>query len=328
VLDRHGKVTSWSLIVGLSLLVVACSGSDDSAGSGSGEGGLRDGAFDEVEGMEVRADQVPISSEDEIVILLAEQRLIAACMTEEGFQYDTEVDLATRYTVPSAPLFLPPNELRRSGYQYDWDAAAESFLEANPPGGVPPSATDGMTPEEAAAFSEALRGDGDHFVELEDVDGGTTGMSVEGCEGEARLELYGSVENAMRFYRAAETVSASGLSRKLREQAPYRAPLETWQECMREAGHDVAEATDYGLSYLGSRHMDALSQGHGNPLTEAEIESVADADADCQESSGLFEVREELLPEAMDEIAAELGFEMSQYVAFQHAVLERAEQVP
>jgi hypothetical protein len=330
------RVSGLVALLGLSLLV-ACSDSDDAGKSASAteDGSLAEGAFDPIDGMATSSDQAPISGAEEVVIFRAQQRLVGQCMADQGF--DT---VSGQYQGPvktKAPPFLSPVELRRSSYQFDWDAAAEEFLALNGPAG-PPNPTAGMTEEEIEAYGKALDGGTSaKVVQMKDLDGGTVSVSTEGCRGEAAIRLYGSAENSIRFNRAAEQVTGFGFSKKLFQKNAYRAVAETWQECMEKAGYDVGPITDasgkksngfdYGLGYLTARQATQLSAGQG-PLGQVEIDAVATADADCQESSGLYELRQELLPEAKDEVTDELGLEMSQYVAFQHAVLERAKNVP
>jgi hypothetical protein len=197
---------------------------------------------------------------------------------------------------------------------------------------------EGMSDEQSKAYVDALDGgNAGEVVELQDVEGGTVGVSTGGCTGEAREALYGSLENSIRYNRAAERVTGAGISEKLFARTEYRALATAWQRCMEQAGHDVGskkaesgtsmDGDDYGLAHLVSRQATQLSEGKG-PLAQAEIDAVAAADATCQESSGLHELRQELLPEAKDEVAEELGFELDQYIAYQHAVLDRAKSVP
>lgn len=311
-------------------LLVACAGSGDPS-EPAATAGLDGGAFDPIDGMEASTAQQPISAEDDLVIYSAEQRLIASCMAKRGFEYPVT---PPGELVAPAPRYLSPSELRRSGYQYDWKAAADRFLKLNGPDG-PPSPTDGMSEAEAKAYDEALGGSTpDATVTLQDPGGGARAASTEGCIAEAQIELYGSVENAMRYDRAGEMLSLVGIRDELLKSAEYRRSLREWQKCMLEHGYNVAEddydEIDYGMEYLQSRGMRALvTQGSDQRDVTAEvITSVANADADCQESSGLYDVRSEMLPDVEDAVAAKLGFEMNQYVAFQHAVLERAKRVP
>jgi hypothetical protein len=285
--------------------------------------GLVDGAFEPIEGMGDGSGLDPLAPEDAQEISRAEYRLLGTCMAQKGLVYDAP----SIGSVP--PMYLSPSELRRDGYRYDWAAAAQDFLGASSPDGAG-RATAGMTAGELAEYDEALFGDVDERVTLGDLGGGTIGSPAGGCMGEARAALYGSVANFMRYDRVVETLSHWGIGSRLQEYDAYREPLTAWQECMRARNHDVGGDTDYGTSYIQSSGAVALSDdGAGQTLVTGEsIAAVADADADCQESSGLYEVREALLPQAREDLAAALGFEMSQYVAYQHAVYERAQQVP
>jgi hypothetical protein len=320
------------------LLLAACSDADDAERPGrtSTTRGDRitDGAFDPIDGMKASPDQAPISPADVVVILEAERRLVDRCMADEGFGDVTGFDLPYR---AEAPPLLSPDELRSGGYRYDWAADAQEYLVLNGPDG-PPDPMEGMSEERSKAYVDALDGgNAGEAVELQDVEGGTVGVSTGGCTGEARETLYGSLENSIRYGRAVERLGGAGLSEKLFARTEYRALATAWQECMEEAGHDVGstkeasgttiDGYDYGLQYLVARQAAQLSEGKG-PLAQAEIDAVAAADATCQKSSGLDELRRELVPEARDEIADELGFEQDQYIAYQHALLERAKDVP
>jgi hypothetical protein len=319
-------------------LLAACSDSDDAERPSSGRRGrgdrITDGEFDPIDGMKASPDQAPISPADEVAILEAERRLVDRCMAEQGF--GAVVGYAGPYRA-KAPPFLAPAELRDGGYRYDWAADAQEHLALNGPDG-PPDPMEGMSDEQSKAYVDALDGgNAGEVVELQDVEGGTVGVSTGGCTGEAREALYGSLENSIRYNRAVERVTGAGISEKLFARTEYRALATAWQECMEQAGYDVGprkdesgtsiDGYDYGLDHLVSRQAAQLSEGKG-PLAQAEIDAVAAADATCQESSGLYELRRELLPEATDEVAGELGFELDQYIAYQHAVLDRAKNVP
>lgn len=284
--------------------------------------GLTNGAFEPIEGMDDASGLEPLSPEDAREISRAEHRLVGACMAQKGFTYHAP------FLGDVPPMYLSPSDLRRDGYRYDWAAAADDFLEASSRGGAG-GAMAGMSADELAAYDEALYGDVDVMVSLDGLDG-VEGRPAGGCAGVARAALYGSVANSMRFDRAVETMTHSAIGERLQEYDAYREPLTAWQECMRARNHDVGDDTDYGASYIQSSGAVALSDhGAGQTVVSAEvITAIAEADADCQESSGLYEVRQALLPQAREDLAAALGFEMSQYVAYQHAVFERAQEVP
>jgi hypothetical protein len=63
-------------------------------------------------------------------------------------------------------------------------------------------------------------------------------------------------------------------------------------------------------------------------FTAETLPAIAAADADCQESSGLYEVRESLLEGIAAEIAADLGVDLDHYVAYERALYARAQQIP
>ena len=98
---------------------------------------------------------------------------------------------------------------------------------------------------------------------------------------------------------------------------------------MAAAGFDVGDH-DYGASYIQQAGTVALStQGREQTQFTADtIPAIAAADADCQESSGLYEVRESLLAGIAHEIADDLGVDLEHYVAYQRALLARAQQTP
>ena len=139
--------------------------------------------------------------------------------------------------------------------------------------------------------------------------------------------LYGTVANALRYSELVEPFSDA--SSQLREHDEYAAPLAGWQACMAAAGFDVGDH-DYGAGDIQQAGTVALStQGREQTQFTADtIPAIAAADADCQESSGLYEVRESLLAGITQEIADDLGVDLEHYVAYQRALLARAQQTP
>lgn len=283
------------------------------------------GPFDPIDGMVPVPGGTLLSDDEAATIVEAEQRLISVCMAQQGFQWGAP---APGEPVGSPPSYLSPDELRAGGfdYEYDWAAAGEEFL-GNSDGGGDASYTAGMTAEELAAYEAALIGTSpEPDVEINTHDG-TSATSSEGCVGEARAQLYGSVANSLRYSNLVEPFSNT--SGQLRRHEAYQRPLADWQACMLQAGFDVGDH-DYGASYIQQQGAVALSR-HGRDQTQFTAETIpaiAEADADCQESSGLYEVRQALLAEIPTEIAADLGVAFDHYVAYEHALYERAQQIP
>lgn len=282
------------------------------------------GPFDPIDGMVAVPGAMPLSGDERMPIYDAENRLVAACMAEQGYQWGSAV---LGGSAGSPPLYLSPDELRSGGfdYEYDWEAAGDEFLDNS--GGAAPE-TEGMTDEELDAYSAALFGAEDLDVSI-DTHEGSTSTSSGGCMGEARAQVYGSVANALRYDALYEPDGFGAVGGQLREHEEYAQPLADWQACMGDAGFDVGDH-DYGASYIQQAGAAALSNvGRDQTQFTAEtIPAIAEADADCQETSGLYEVRESLLAGVAEEIAADLGVDLDHYVAYEQALLARAQQVP
>ncbi len=278
------------------------------------------GPFDPIEGMVAVPGATPLSPEESAVIDETEQRLTAECMAGLGYAWGSAV---LGDPVGTPPLYLSPDELRAGGldYDYDWAAAGEEFLD-NRAGGTAPE-TEGMTQEELDAYDAALGGASDDWVELPNGSGGT----ASGCLGEARAEVYGTIANHLRYDELRQEFAR--IARQLREHEEYEQPLADWQACMGEAGFDVGDH-DYGAGYIQQAGAAALStDGPDQTAFTAEtIPAIAAADADCQESSGLYEVRASLLAGIAAEIAADLGVDLDHYVAYERALYTRAQQIP
>lgn len=281
------------------------------------------GPFDPIDGMVDDPAATLLTHDEAATVHDAEQRATAACMARHGFAWGSAVAGDSAGTLP---LYLSPDELRAGGldYEYDWEAAADAFLDTF---GDAAPATESRTEDEEAAYEAALFGTPPQpEVSIETADG-TVSASGDGCIGEARTRVYGSVSNALRWEELREAFG--GVSGRLRRHDEYRRPLADWQACMGEAGFAVGE-NDYGASWIQQAAAAAL-YGEGRDqaqVTAQTISAVARADADCQESSGLYDVRESLLADVTAEIADDLGIELDHYIAYARAVYARARQIP
>lgn len=281
------------------------------------------GPFDPIEGMVAVPGATPLSDDESAVILEAEQRLTAACMADRGYAWGSAV---LGGSVGGPPPYLSPDELRAGGldYEYDWATAGEEFLDD--PGGAADE-TAGMTDGELEAYAAALSGTSPQPDVSIDTGDGTASTSSDGCLGEARAQVYGSVANHLRYDTLHQAFA--GVGGQLRRHEQYERPLADWQACMGAAGFDVGDH-DYGAGYIRQAGAAALSsEGRDQTaFTAGTIPAIAAADADCQESSGLYEVRESLLAGITAEIAADLGVDLDHYVAYERALYARAQQVP
>ena len=309
--------------IGVTLVFVSLAACADGGDGPPSDGGGRAGiVLDPIEGVERVTGAPPITGEEEVAIRSAETRLVDACMAAQGFGDATPGSELIR---PTHTPYLTPAELRRSGYRFDWDRAAAQEVLFNGPAG-PPDPHAGLSEAEAADFDDALSGplDGE-VVEIDDLDGGTLSLPLEGCAAEARERIYGSVANSMRFDLALQHTARQSQAEALAAIDAYQAPRTAWQRCMIAAGvTDIDETTDYGLTLLRIR----LVEGAGTAPSPDEIAAVATADADCQETSGLDDVRAELLPEVEAQLLEAIGLEEDDLNAFTNAVLDRARDMP
>lgn len=300
--------------VAILLALVACSAGDGQETGAAKGGGSRLIApeFEELPGSRDGSQLAPLSSEEVDFVSRSEFRAVRACMQEQGFEYP--IDDLLEGPPGWAPNYLLPGELRRSGYQ----VGVEFLRPASPSETAIAKLLETMDPDEKHAWEAAFRGDGDSpEIGIQDGEGGVLSVATGGCLGEGRKRLYGSIENYLRYDRAVQQFEGGGVTLALETFAEYRGPLTDWQACMRGRGHEVSDIEDFGLNYL-------RRTATGFPVSEDMIRQVALADADCQESSGLHEERERLLPQALAKVAADLSLEVDDYVRFQHAVLDRA----
>lgn len=290
-----------------------------SAGGGQETGATKTGGsrliapqFEELPESRDGSQLAPLSAEEVDYVSRSEFRAVRACMQEQGFEYP--IDDLLQGPPGWAPNYLLPGELRRSGYQ----VGVEFLRPTSPSETAIAKLLETMDPDEKHAWDAAFRGDGETpEIGIQDGEGGVLSVATGGCLGEGRKQLYGSIENYLRYDRAVQEFEGGGVTLALETFADYRAPLDEWQACMRGRGHAVSDIEDFGLNYL--RRF-----ATGFAVSEDMIRQVALADADCQESSGLHQERERLLPQALAKVAADLSLEVADYVRFQHAVLDRA----
>jgi hypothetical protein len=105
-----------------------------------------------------------------------------------------------------------------------------------------------------------------------------------GCVGQARAQLFGSVQNALLDSLLPQDVNQR-FAKVLAESAPYRGALSAWRACVARSGYTYADPAD-AIDQLQS----LLDQG-ANPDVGTLERAVADADAQCDHQSQLRRVR-------------------------------------
>lgn len=277
------------------------------------------GVFDRLPGQQVSARTQPLTSSEQLFVLRVQDRLTRVCMKAKGFDYPG----IPRDQQPGPATYLSPDQLRRSGYGFDFDAYASELAEANAGPNGPAGAPTGV---DAESWFAALRGPEDAKKVTIQVVHGTVSTSATGCEAKAKKELFGSISNAVHWQEGALAGYAGALRGALKGMADYRGPLRKWRACMHEAGVEVGPEIDSSSRLLISEVDRAYLRGR-RALPAGRVEAVAEADADCLESSGLYRVRVRLMGEAGRRAERSLGFEGGELAAFDQALLARAKRL-
>ena len=162
----------------------------------------------------------------------AQQQLIERCMARLGFTY----------TVPDMGPAPGPNTITAfalgSGPPPTYGATPESFTDK------PPSDPGSDQPRYALALDGPASAMG-----TMDLPGGSVSYETGGCQGNARKQLYGSVESFMASAYLPQ-VQGNLFSDFLSTDKPYLSALHAWQACMRADKFPAASPGDAANSML------------------------------------------------------------------------------
>lgn len=283
------------LLFGLFALVSACSASDSQSKVPATDQVLSFD-LDEAGGLSAR----PLTAEESFVVQSTLNRLVSACMSRAGYEWS--VSVSRNYSPP--PNAYPTLEaLKRSRYSTDFAALVRASEELEGDGGRDPLS---MIPvAQRDSYLRALNGT--EKVTLRTASG-SIDVSTNGCFAEANRRIYGSVENAAWYAEVSEVGSPSQISAALQADPEYQSLVRDWQGCMSARGviwMDV-EGSDqrWDSGFEVTRMKTAIA---GVAPSEDEQDKIAESDHACLSSSGLYEVRERLLPEVKKELWRDLG---------------------
>lgn len=259
------------------------------------------------------------TADDAAAGALRMEEAVAACMTEQGFEYVPDTS-GYQYIDPEATD--PPSGSREFAvlYGYGFAALPDEMRSESTPGANPNDAImAAMTPEELEAYQRALVGDA-----------AGSGAGVEGdvelggCYGAARAKVWGNrEEDPVRV--ALEDEIARIDTDAAPTDAAVSAAAGRWSECMSEAGYPglatppdaEAAAWDAWTAFndaigadptLGEVGPDGLVVGEAE-LADDEA-ALATADWDCRAEARYDDVwedaRDRLQQEYVDAHRAEL----------------------
>lgn len=263
----------------------------------------------------------PLTPEENYVVQAARDRLIASCMAEAGFTWEVH----TSRNQPADPNPYPTvEELRRSGYGVDFEVEFNSHRDSNERALYNP--TKSMSEEEQQAFADAFHGTGS-----EDLTEGGQSMTIStgGCNSEATEAIFGSEENLAWLSRITEVASHSQLADGLMDVFGYEIALRDWQGCMRDRGVTWMDGEgfwtdwDSGWSVLRTKMYTDDVQ-----LPQQVIDEVISADADCLESTDLYQVRQASLEPVRAGLWKRAGTTEAEKWRMQQLTLVNAKKVP
>lgn len=212
-----------------------------------------------------------VRANDRAVLMVASERLVAECMARKGFRF-VPVDLATASAIAEARqdegrADMPLDDvIETAGYHplplapdraFDNDAYANSLDDAA-----------------RSAWSRAALGDFDDAVTVNLPDGNQVSIPKTGCLTEARVALFGSVEDAIMFEMGVAGIRVTAVLSADADPDVVTARAD-WASCMSTSGWTFEHFTQ--ARQYASQHPDEAS-------------SVWMADRTCTRSSGMREV--------------------------------------
>ena len=254
----------------------ACTNSDGDRNAGANEGDVDFGLV------------VARAQRSMIIAGRAAQVLIEPCMEKKGFSYPTFTQIPD--PVDPAQFGLVPDFTSSIAEVEGYNLYVSSISESGPEIEDLPSNIkdfhDRMSDEEKALFNEALLGQGDsESIEFEFGDGGSGGISIGGCNGQAKMEFFG--DKLLEIHQVFNSLQFS----RLPHSADSRiAEIEfEWSKCMKQLGHNylmVYDAIDHGLELRGSSLLPSETE-----------KAIAVDDAKCRDETTYTESKNNRISE-------------------------------
>lgn len=270
--------------------------------AGDGISGTSD-ASDEAEPARVALPEISVN--DRSVLMVANERLVAECMAREGFQF-VPLDLATAIGIAEAR-----EDERRADLPIDDAAEATGYIQPRvDPGRAFDNDAYANSLNDAArdAWSRAALGDFGDAITVNMPDGNQVSIPKAGCLSEARVALYGSVEDAMMFEMGIAGMRVAAMMTADADPDVVTARAD-WVRCMSASGWTFEHFTQ-ARQYAYQHPDEALS--------------VWTADRTCSRSSGLRDAFGRALQQSVEDLVDEnLGL-IEQYESSVDQAIDRA----
>jgi hypothetical protein len=170
-----------------------------------------------------------------------------------------------------------------------------------------------------AALAREFAGDESHTIELVGP-AGRTGRGVEGCWGDARRAVFGTIRNSMRAGDFPSDYSAV-IGREVAKDPDYiGAPMHRWSACMAKRGYRYKTLND---PYFNSKNSYDYADPKPTTTPKREIE-VAVADGECQIEARLPQAALKVQTKHVDALPAKAKRDLEEIVVLRQQALKRA----
>jgi predicted small secreted protein len=222
-----------------------------------------------------------LSQQESDLLYLAEQQLINSCMRKQGFAYQ----VTAPYQLPSSAAARPFGNddvalAKAHGYGIangEQERQDRQLRNLGPNGRYVAS----LSPQRRQAFQRALDGTNPAAITVQIGDRGSVFTSADGCQADARTQLYGGLR---RWTAAKATViNLRALTQpELAEDTRYTTALRSWRSCMTRRGYSYQNPAEAVAAAARKSRP-----GGGNAALRRQEQHVAVADAQCNRQSAL-----------------------------------------
>jgi hypothetical protein len=209
----------------------------------------------------------------------AEAEIVRRCMAARGLTY-IKGPVATD-TIEEPSFGITVEEARASGYGFnDQGVAHDEFIDPND------AVVAALSQQAKDDWAEALLGppDGERTsVEVPGID--EISYPNEGCQADARADLYGSQQSALEATAVLDNLPIAALQRA--DQDPRMAELnDAWAQCMTQAGTSGLASPEDARAMVGGEIRE-----NGFQVGRTTEMRIAVEDAECEEQSHYADAR-------------------------------------
>ncbi|WP_405151682.1 hypothetical protein OG589_21395 [Sphaerisporangium sp. NBC_01403] len=215
----------------------------------------------------------------------AAEELIYRCMTGKGLPYvkRTAPGQDVNPTLVADSYGTPLSEASSTGYR------AKEHLQTSEDGDS--SGVGRLSEKDRQRWGDAFFGrDGAPVVSVTLPQGGTSETSSDGCLSEARVRLFGSLEDWLKWSTFAGSFAIEA-QQQAGADSRITALNRRWADCMAEAGHKGLKDPEAAREVAARGHV---LHGIGSDEAQSKEVELATADAKCDSAIGYSEKRRQI----------------------------------